>query len=132
VVDGNYSAVRDLVWARADTVVWFDLPRRTVMWQVVGRTLGRVLTRTELWNGNREQLRFLFTPYWIPWWVLRMHRHYSREIPGRVAEHPHLTVVTLRSDEEFEAFLQSIQATDPMSGSSNGSDRQKTPPLTET
>jgi len=54
VVDGNYSAVRDLVWARADTVVWFDLPRWTVMRQVVGRTLRRTLTRVELWNGNRE------------------------------------------------------------------------------
>ena len=26
VVDGNYSAVREVVWNRADTVVWFDLP----------------------------------------------------------------------------------------------------------
>ncbi|WP_188193780.1 hypothetical protein [Nonomuraea sp. SYSU D8015] len=31
VVDGDYSLVSDLVWSRADTVVWIDLPRHIVM-----------------------------------------------------------------------------------------------------
>jgi adenylate kinase family enzyme len=57
VIDGNYSAVQDLVWARADTVVWLDLPKPVVMWQVVRRTLWRGLLRRPLWNGNRESLR---------------------------------------------------------------------------
>jgi adenylate kinase family enzyme len=60
VVDGNYSAVQDLVWQRADTVVWLDLPRRRIMWQLSRRTLRRMLTGAELWNGNTESLRNLF------------------------------------------------------------------------
>jgi adenylate kinase family enzyme len=54
VIDGNYRGVQDLVWARADTVVWLDPPRWRVMGQLARRTLGRMARRTELWNGNRE------------------------------------------------------------------------------
>ncbi len=57
VVDGNYTAVRDLVWSRADTVVWIDLPRGVVMRRIAWRTLSRGVIRRVLWNGNRESLR---------------------------------------------------------------------------
>ena len=51
VIDGDYSVVRDIVWRRADTVVWLDLPRVLVMRRVVGRTLARILLRRELWKS---------------------------------------------------------------------------------
>ncbi|MFT5288612.1 MAG: adenylate kinase family enzyme [Planctomycetota bacterium] len=54
VIDGNYSAVRDLVLARAETLVFLDLPRWKVMSQLIPRTLRRSFTREELWNGNTE------------------------------------------------------------------------------
>ncbi len=54
VIDGNYHSVLDKVWARADTVVWLDLPRGIVMWQLAQRTLRRLVMRTPMWNGNRE------------------------------------------------------------------------------
>ncbi len=133
VVDGNYrSKLGSLVLDRADTAVHLQPRLLPTFGRGLRRTIMRTVLREELWNGNREQIRFLFTPFWIPWWVLRKHRHYGREIPERVAEHPHLEVVTLRSDDEVERFLQSIQATESMSGSSNGSERQNTPPLAET
>jgi adenylate kinase family enzyme len=133
VVDGNYrSKLGSLVLERADTAVHLQPRLLPTFGRSLRRTLTRTLTREELWNGNREQIRFLLTPDWIPWWVLRKHRHYAREIPERLAEHPHLVVVTLGSDEEIERWLQSIQATESMSGNSNGSDCQKTPPLAET
>jgi adenylate kinase family enzyme len=61
VIDGNYSAVLPLVWARADTVVWLDPPRRTAMRRLAWRTLSRLTHRTELWNGNTERWRNLLT-----------------------------------------------------------------------
>ena len=41
MTDGNYSRVQDLIWARADTVIWLDPPRYLVMRRVIWRTLRR-------------------------------------------------------------------------------------------
>lgn len=57
VVDGNYSAVQDIVWSRADTVVWLDLPRGRAMRRLIWRTVRRAAVRQRLWNGNRESFR---------------------------------------------------------------------------
>jgi adenylate kinase family enzyme len=51
--------VLDLVWERADTVVWIDPPRLVTMAQITWRSVSRALTRRELWNGNRESFREL-------------------------------------------------------------------------
>ena len=133
VADGNYrSKLGSLVLERADTAVILEPPFLRTFGRALRRTIGRAITREELWNENRERFRHFFTPYWIPWWVLRTHRRYAREVPQRAAAHPHLDVVHLRSDAEVERWFQSIQATESMSGSSKGSERQKTPPLAET
>jgi adenylate kinase family enzyme len=133
VVDGNYGAkLGSLVLERADTVVLLDPPFLRTFGRGLRRTITRTITREELWNGNREQIRHIFSRYWIPWWILGNHRRHRREVPERVAALPHLVLVHLRSDDEVEEWLQSIQATESMSGSSNGSERQNTPPLAET
>ena len=56
IADGNYNShLGGLVRDRADTVIWFDLPRWLVTGSVVRRTVRRALHREVLWNGNREQ-----------------------------------------------------------------------------
>ncbi len=54
VTEWQYSPVRPLLAERADLVVWLDLPRFTVMSQVVNRTVRRRLSDEPLWNGNLE------------------------------------------------------------------------------
>src|SRR3954452_25139358 len=41
VTDGNKRAVRDLVWPRADTVVWLDYPLGVSLWRLVKRARRR-------------------------------------------------------------------------------------------
>jgi adenylate kinase family enzyme len=115
VIDGNYSAVRPLVWQRADTVVWLDLPRAIVLRRIVGRTLARAILRKTLWNGNRERWRNLTTldpeQSVIAWsWT---HRATYRERYGGAMEDPawaHCRFVRLRSARDVEAFLAGVGA----------------------
>ena len=72
VADGNYSTVRDLLWPRATHIVWLNFGRLTVYSRIVRRTLRRVITREELWAGNRESWRkAFFSRQSIILWSLR-------------------------------------------------------------
>ena len=105
VVDGNYSAVRDLVWARADTVVWLDLPLPTILARYATRTVRRLTTRQELWSGNRERLGFLFGRDSLLWWILGTNRRRRREYPALLAARPQITAIRLRSAREARDWL---------------------------
>ena len=132
--DGTYhTIIGDLVLERADTVVWLDLPVALVMWRLVRRTLAFARattscsgteiassagsTRSAGSSGPRSGAR----------------SRTGAALPARVARAsaPRRCTGCART-RTSSAFVQSIQATESMSGSSNGSDRQKTPPLAET
>jgi len=133
VVDGNYyTPLGGTVLDRADTLVHLDPSLPLAFGRVLWRTTWRSARRQELWNGNRESFRnAFFSRYSMPLWVLKQHGHTRRRIGEIAARHPHLHVVRIATRREADAWLQSIQATESMSGSSNGSERQKTPPFAE-
>ena len=116
VVDGNYTShgVSDLVWPRADTIIWLDLPRPTVMRQVTARTIGRAVRRAELWNGNREPFRNFFDPrpeQNIVLWAWTRHTANRRKFEdiARGGSWSHATVHRLRSRNEVDRFLDQLQ-----------------------
>jgi adenylate kinase family enzyme len=112
VTEWQYRAVRNLVLARAQVLVWLDLPTHVTMRQVTARTLRRSITREELWNGNVEP------PIWtvlhkpaeeniVRWaWTTR---HKYRDLPARVAlEAPHVVVVRLRSRVQAHRWVRRL------------------------
>jgi len=113
VVAGNYSAVRDLVWPRADTVVWLDYPFSLVLRRLTVRTLRRILTREVLWNGNQES----FWDHCRLWsetslfnWLLKTYWAYRREFPRLFDQraHAHLRIVRLRRPRDAESWLAGL------------------------
>jgi len=111
VIDGNYRAVvaDGPVWRRADTVVWLDPPRRTVMRQVTARTLRRLARREILWNGNRETWRNLcvWDPDSIIHWSWSHRGDYQDQYSSAMVSPAlsHLAFVHLRSRDEVERWL---------------------------
>src|SRR3954449_1783147 len=47
VTDGNKRAVRDLVWPRADTIVWLDYPLSVSLWRLARRARQRTSALAE-------------------------------------------------------------------------------------
>jgi adenylate kinase family enzyme len=113
VIDGNYSKVRPLVWRRADTVIWLALPRRTVMRQIIARTLRRIITWAELWNGNRERWGNLFSlnpEESVIVWAWRTHAEIRERYSAMAADpaYAHLTFIRLASRAEVRRFLADL------------------------
>jgi adenylate kinase family enzyme len=102
VIDGNYmrSGAGELRRARADTVLWFDLPRRVCMLSVIRRSAasyGRV--RPEMAPGCPEKFDWVFLRYV---WTYR------------AAQRPKLLAYfsALRGDQRLVTFTARAQAAD--------------------
>jgi len=113
VVAGNYSRVRDLLWSRADTIVWLDYAFPLVLARLTSRTVRRAVTGEILWNGNREYFWEhcrLWSEKSLFHWLVKTYWAYRRELPILFAqpEHAHLRIVPLRRPREAEAWLADL------------------------
>jgi adenylate kinase family enzyme len=113
VIDGNYASVQDLLWRRADTVIFLDLPRWRVMTRLLPRTLRRVTTRQVLWNGNREGWRSLLGldrehNVWL--WSWSQHHPLRAHILARAREPgwQHLRFVHVTTPAQLRELVSSL------------------------
>lgn len=108
VLDGNYSKVRAVIWNRADTIIWLDYAFPLVFGRSLKRTLGRVVSGEELWNGNRESWKTLFSRDSILLWVITSYQPIKRATAEALKrpEFAHLQVVHWRSPRQARQWLK--------------------------
>lgn len=111
VIDGNYSAVQDILIKEATTLVWLDFNLALVLWRLTTRTLRRMVTREVLWNGNRENYKSFFQKDNIILWALSSHPRNKQRYSAYAADPSlhHLEVLRFCSPSEVEQWLNQIR-----------------------
>ena len=113
--DGNLNlnnAEDLLILERCDTIVWLDLPRREVWWQITRRTIERAFTREPMWHGNVERWRMVFSADSMIWWSIktfnRRRRSYTELFQRSAGSRWRL--IRLRSRAELDRWLHELSA----------------------
>lgn len=109
VIDGGYSEVRDLVWGRADTLIWLDqsLPRTAM--QLIRRTYVRNVHHVPCCNGNVESWGRSLGRESVILHLLKTYHRNRRVFPGALRQYvAGKTVIILRSPAEIRAWLASV------------------------
>lgn len=109
VIEGNYRAVRELVWSRATAIVWLNYSILVALRRASIRSLQRIFRKETLWGGNRETFRRAFFSHEGPvLWILQSHHRRRRQFRQMFASdaYKHLTVFELRQPSEAEAIFR--------------------------
>ncbi len=107
VFDGSYqNKLGDLILRRANTLVWLDQPLPLVLLRLITRAVRDIVTKRDLFNGNRQSWRFAF---WgrdsLVGFAIRMYFQRRRQWPGEWKPYGNLEIVRLRSPRKVERWL---------------------------
>jgi predicted kinase len=113
ITDGNKRAVRDLVWPRADTIVWLDYPVYVSLWRLAKRARTRTLAlsaqaaQTNRRTGLPKQMLAAAKGVLT---ALKSHRGQRREYPRTFAQpaNQHLAVARLRSPRATRQWMARV------------------------
>ncbi len=111
VIEGNYRKVRDILWDRADTLVWLNYPFWLVFYRAIKRTLRRVLYKEKICGGNTETffLSFLSSDSILAW-VLKTYWKRKKEYTALMKSdtYPNMNKIEIKSPDAVKSFLNRI------------------------
>ncbi|MGZ9583716.1 DNA topology modulation protein [Paenibacillus marinisediminis] len=108
IIDGNYGRTLDIRMARADTIIFFDLPRYISVFRACKRRIqyhGK--TRPDLNEGCPERLSFEFIK-----WIWNYKKEKRPEILNKLEPYSDTkNVIIFRTLKDVNLFLENIQRT---------------------
>ena len=115
IVAGNYRITRDLVWPKAEAVIWLDYPLPIVLWQLTRRSFKRWWTQELLWGTNRERLwtHFkLWSDESLYYWLFKTYWRRKGEYPMLLSqpEHQHLKLIRFKHPKETMTWLEKLSS----------------------
>jgi len=110
---GNYGVTRDIVWPRAEAVIWLDYPFFMILSRLLQRIWVRWRSQELMWGTNRET----FWVHFKLWskdslvnWLFQTYWRRKRTYPAFFAqpEYSHLKVFRFMHPREMEQWLASF------------------------
>jgi adenylate kinase family enzyme len=111
IMDGNYGVVRDVIWSRADTIVWLDYSFSLTMKRLFIRSILRLICRTRIWHGNMETFGRLFSRDSIIWWGISTYSRRRREFAQlwKSKELQDTELLRFNDPEQATSWLRQLQ-----------------------
>ena len=108
----GYRSVRDLMWGRADAVIWLDFSRTVVMSRVLRRSALRALGHEPIFNGNVETFRDWLDPEHPVQWAWTQYAHRRQAMLRRFADPSYAQVrrICIRKPQAADEWLANVSA----------------------
>jgi adenylate kinase family enzyme len=104
IMDGNYSGTLGLRLPRADTVIWFDYPRRKVFPRLARRIIGSYgIARPDMADGCPERI----DPEFLRWVWEFPSKSRPQIVAALQAYAPQLAPIVFRRDKDVIDFMRS-------------------------
>jgi adenylate kinase family enzyme len=108
IVEGNFSKLADVVWHRADTLIWLDFPLPLILYRITRRSLRQLAGREDSAAGRLTWSRAFFARRSLLRTAIRKYRANRPRYARQMAETADLGVhvVRLRSPREVHRWKQ--------------------------
>jgi adenylate kinase family enzyme len=112
VAAGNFQVLQDIIWTKAEVVIWLDYSLPLIFWQLLRRTIDRAITHEELWSGNVDHNIWMHLKFWSADshfnTLFRTYWRRKREFPNYflLQQYEHLVFLHFRMPRETKLWLE--------------------------